>query len=87
MGFELGEEDVEASQLYPDYKYTSIDQLLDIFQVNPPKPASAAFKWFPLVGGRLLIGWYFIIILGKQYLMCKNVRVIDIEKENYTYVP
>jgi hypothetical protein len=41
--FELGEEDMEASRLYPDYEYTTIDQLLDIFLVNPPKPAAAAF--------------------------------------------
>ncbi|KAG5033476.1 hypothetical protein JHK82_017036 [Glycine max] len=44
VNFELGENDLEASQLYPDYNYTSIDQLLDIFLVNPPAPASAAFK-------------------------------------------
>ncbi|KAL5148117.1 Eugenol synthase 1 [Glycine soja] len=31
VNFELGENDLEASQLYPDYNYTSIDQLLDIF--------------------------------------------------------
>ncbi|KAL0360080.1 UNVERIFIED_CONTAM: Eugenol synthase 1 [Sesamum radiatum] len=41
--FELGENDVEASALYPDLKVTTIDELLDIFLCNPPKPASAAF--------------------------------------------
>ncbi|XP_059460729.1 eugenol synthase 1-like isoform X2 [Corylus avellana] len=41
--FELGEEDMEASRLYPDYEYTTVHQLLDIFLVNPPKPAAAAF--------------------------------------------
>ncbi|KAK2385805.1 eugenol synthase [Trifolium repens] len=44
MNFELGEDDLEASQLYPDYNYTSIDQLLDKFIVDPPPPASAAFE-------------------------------------------
>lgn len=44
MNFELGEDDLEASKLYPDYNYTSIDQLLDKFLVDPPTPASAAFQ-------------------------------------------
>ncbi|XP_045824414.1 eugenol synthase 1-like [Trifolium pratense] len=44
MFFELGEDDLEASQLYPDYNYKSIDQLLDKFIVDPPPPASAAFE-------------------------------------------
>ncbi|XP_024021055.1 eugenol synthase 1 [Morus notabilis] len=48
MSFEIGDQDaiLEASQLYPDDKYTSIDERLDIFVVDPPKPASAAF-WLP----------------------------------------
>ncbi|KAK4391225.1 Eugenol synthase 1 [Sesamum angolense] len=41
--FELGENDVEASALYPDLKVTSVDELLDIFLSYPPKPANAAF--------------------------------------------
>ncbi|GAU29802.1 hypothetical protein TSUD_116570 [Trifolium subterraneum] len=44
VNFELGEDDLEASKLYPDYNYTSIDQLLDKFIVDPPPPASAAFE-------------------------------------------
>ncbi|KAK7841131.1 eugenol synthase 1 [Quercus suber] len=44
MNFELGEDDSEASSLYPDFEYTTIDQLLDIFLVNPPKPTTAAFE-------------------------------------------
>ncbi|KAL9321636.1 hypothetical protein ACSQ67_009689 [Phaseolus vulgaris] len=44
MNFELGEDDLEASQLYPDYEYTSIDQLLNIFLLHPLPPASAAFE-------------------------------------------
>ncbi|CAK7334115.1 unnamed protein product [Dovyalis caffra] len=36
MSFELIVEDLEASKLYPDYKYTSVDSLLDICLVNPP---------------------------------------------------
>lgn len=41
--FEIGEDDLEASKLYPDYNYTSIDQVLDIFLVDSLPPASAAF--------------------------------------------
>ncbi|KAK2375533.1 eugenol synthase [Trifolium repens] len=41
--FDLKEDDLEASQLYPDYNYISVDQLLDKFLVDPPPPASAAF--------------------------------------------
>ncbi|CAK8564795.1 unnamed protein product [Lathyrus sativus] len=44
MNFELGEDDLEVSKLYPDYNYTSIDQLLDKFLIDPPLPASAAFE-------------------------------------------
>uniref|UniRef100_A0A7N2KU96 NmrA-like domain-containing protein n=1 Tax=Quercus lobata TaxID=97700 RepID=A0A7N2KU96_QUELO len=44
MNFELGVDDIEASRLYPDLEYTTIDQLLDIFLVNPPKPTIAAFE-------------------------------------------
>ncbi|RDX64774.1 Eugenol synthase 1, partial [Mucuna pruriens] len=44
VSFDIGEDDLEASQLYPDYNYTSIDQLLDIFLVDPPAPAFAAFE-------------------------------------------
>ncbi|KAL5843441.1 hypothetical protein ACOSQ3_009417 [Xanthoceras sorbifolium] len=43
MSFELGEEDIEASKLYPDSKFTTIHQLLDIFLIDPPEPATAAF--------------------------------------------
>uniref|UniRef100_A0A5B7AR30 NmrA-like domain-containing protein n=1 Tax=Davidia involucrata TaxID=16924 RepID=A0A5B7AR30_DAVIN len=43
VNFELTEDDLEASKLYPDYKYTSVDNLLDICLVNPPKPKLAAF--------------------------------------------
>ncbi|PQM37766.1 isoeugenol synthase 1 [Prunus yedoensis var. nudiflora] len=44
MSFELTENDLEASELYPDYKYTSIDSFLDICLVDPPKPKLAAFE-------------------------------------------
>ncbi|KAF5751776.1 hypothetical protein HS088_TW02G00794 [Tripterygium wilfordii] len=43
MSFELTENDLEASKLYPDHKYTSIDSLLDICVVNPPDAKRAAF--------------------------------------------
>jgi len=42
--FEIGEDELEASELYPDYNYTSIDEVLDIFLVDPIPPASAAFE-------------------------------------------
>lgn len=41
--FELTAEDLEASKLYPDHKYTSVDRLLDFCLVNPPKPKLATF--------------------------------------------
>ncbi|CAB4278698.1 unnamed protein product [Prunus armeniaca] len=44
MSFELTENDLEASELYPDYNYTSIDSFLDICLVDPPKPKLAAFE-------------------------------------------
>ncbi|KAF8005766.1 hypothetical protein BT93_K0139 [Corymbia citriodora subsp. variegata] len=37
--FDLDEGDLEASCLYPEIEYTTVDQLLDIFLVNPPEPA------------------------------------------------
>ncbi|KAL3503874.1 hypothetical protein ACH5RR_033715 [Cinchona calisaya] len=42
--FDLEEKDLEASRLYPDLKWTTVEELLDIFQSNPPKPALAAFE-------------------------------------------
>ncbi|KAL0314169.1 UNVERIFIED_CONTAM: Eugenol synthase 1 [Sesamum angustifolium] len=41
--FELEDDDFEASASYPDLKVTTVDELLDKFMTNPPKPASAAF--------------------------------------------
>ncbi|GLT27859.1 hypothetical protein SLA2020_028300 [Shorea laevis] len=43
MSFEI-EDEIEGSSLYPDYKYTAIDELLELFIVDPPKPASASFE-------------------------------------------
>ncbi|KAF2322219.1 hypothetical protein GH714_008751 [Hevea brasiliensis] len=43
MSFELTEDDLEASKLYPDHKYTPVDSLLDLCLINPPKPKRAAF--------------------------------------------
>ncbi|KAE8694418.1 Isoeugenol synthase 1 [Hibiscus syriacus] len=43
MRYELTEEDLEASKLYPDYKYASIDKYLDMCLVDPPKPKLEAF--------------------------------------------
>ncbi|XP_074369362.1 LOW QUALITY PROTEIN: isoeugenol synthase 1-like [Apium graveolens] len=44
MNYELKEDDLDAVELYPDYNYTTVDQLLDIFMVDPPKPGIAAFE-------------------------------------------
>lgn len=44
MNYELKEDDLDAVELYPDYKYTTVDELLDIFMVDPPKPGIAAFE-------------------------------------------
>ncbi|XP_028770170.1 isoeugenol synthase 1 isoform X2 [Neltuma alba] len=41
--FELSPEDVEASKLYPDHKYTCVEALLDVFLANPPQPIVAKF--------------------------------------------
>ncbi|KAK2972586.1 hypothetical protein RJ640_020139 [Escallonia rubra] len=41
MDFELGDNDIEASRLYPDIQFTTVEQLLDVFLHDPPKPASA----------------------------------------------
>nr|2QX7_A Chain A, Eugenol synthase 1 [Ocimum basilicum]2QX7_B Chain B, Eugenol synthase 1 [Ocimum basilicum]2QYS_A Chain A, Eugenol synthase 1 [Ocimum basilicum]2QYS_B Chain B, Eugenol synthase 1 [Ocimum basilicum]2QZZ_A Chain A, Eugenol synthase 1 [Ocimum basilicum]2QZZ_B Chain B, Eugenol synthase 1 [Ocimum basilicum]2R6J_A Chain A, Eugenol synthase 1 [Ocimum basilicum]2R6J_B Chain B, Eugenol synthase 1 [Ocimum basilicum] len=43
MSYDFKENDVEASTLYPELKFTTIDELLDIFVHDPPPPASAAF--------------------------------------------
>lgn len=42
--FDFEEDDVEASDLYPDMKFTTVDELLDIFVHEPPKPVLAAFE-------------------------------------------
>ncbi|KAE8689581.1 Detected protein of confused Function [Hibiscus syriacus] len=42
-GDQLKEEDLKASKLYPDYKYTSIDKYLDMCLVDPPQPKLGAF--------------------------------------------
>ncbi|KAK6129643.1 hypothetical protein DH2020_036620 [Rehmannia glutinosa] len=42
--FDIAENEVEASALYPDLNSTTIDELLDIFLHDPPKPAYAAFE-------------------------------------------
>ncbi|KAK7334514.1 hypothetical protein VNO80_26271 [Phaseolus coccineus] len=43
VSFDIGEDELEASLLYPNYNYTSIDKVLDIFLVDPPTPAYASF--------------------------------------------
>ncbi|KAH6834162.1 hypothetical protein C2S53_018839 [Perilla frutescens var. hirtella] len=41
--YDFSENDVEASTLYPDLKFMTVDDLLDVFLHDPPKPASATF--------------------------------------------
>ncbi|XVF82777.1 hypothetical protein PTKIN_Ptkin16aG0076800 [Pterospermum kingtungense] len=43
MSFKLSTEDLEASKLFPDYKYTSVDGLLEMCLVKPPQPRLAEF--------------------------------------------
>ncbi|XVF75052.1 hypothetical protein PTKIN_Ptkin13bG0158000 [Pterospermum kingtungense] len=43
MAYELKEEDLEASKLYPDYNYTTIDQYLEMCLANPLQTKLAAF--------------------------------------------
>ena len=43
LSFELEKEDIEASELYPEIKYTTIHKLLDNFLTDPPEPATATF--------------------------------------------
>lgn len=44
MNYDLKEDDVEVSMLYPDVEYTTTDQLLDMFLAgNPPPLTHAAF--------------------------------------------
>lgn len=41
--YDFEENDVEASTLYPELKFTTVDELLDIFLHDSPEPACAAF--------------------------------------------
>ncbi|KAL7101923.1 hypothetical protein ACP275_08G086100, partial [Erythranthe tilingii] len=43
LSFELTDDDLEASELYPEHKYTSVDDLLNRCLVDPPKLKLAAF--------------------------------------------
>ena len=44
INFDIGSNEIDASRLYPDFQFTTVEQLLDIFLYNPPKPTSAAFE-------------------------------------------
>ncbi|KAK3406420.1 eugenol synthase 1 [Eucalyptus grandis] len=44
MSLDLDEDDLEASCLYPEIEYTTMDQVLDIFLVDPPEPSRAALE-------------------------------------------
>lgn len=53
INFDLGEDDIEASALYPDMRFSTIDELLDVFLNDPPEPVkSGVFPSFcsPLDG-------------------------------------
>lgn len=46
MSYELREDDLKVSAMYPDIDHASTDQLLDMFLAgNAPPPARAAFAW------------------------------------------
>ncbi|KAH9289683.1 hypothetical protein KI387_033800 [Taxus chinensis] len=42
--YDIGDEDLEALKLYPDYKYTTIEEFLDICLVHPPETKLASFE-------------------------------------------
>ncbi|KAJ0024825.1 hypothetical protein Pint_07269 [Pistacia integerrima] len=44
MSFRLDKNDVDASKLYSDFQFSIIDQLLDIFLLDPARPPIAAFE-------------------------------------------
>ncbi|KAJ0024831.1 hypothetical protein Pint_07260 [Pistacia integerrima] len=44
MSFRLDKNDVDASKLYSDFQFSTIDQLLDIFLLDPLRPPIAAFE-------------------------------------------
>ncbi|KAL1825663.1 hypothetical protein ACET3Z_012441 [Daucus carota] len=43
MAYDLKEDDLDVVELFPEYKNTKVEELLDIFLVDPPKPFRAAF--------------------------------------------
>ncbi|XP_018722671.2 eugenol synthase 1 isoform X2 [Eucalyptus grandis] len=43
MSYEIDDDDLEVSRMYPEMQLTTIDQLLNIFLTDPPEPARAAF--------------------------------------------
>lgn len=42
--YELKEDDLDVVKLYPEYKHTTVDEVLDIFMVDPPKPVFSSFE-------------------------------------------
>ena len=42
MAYDLKEDDLDVVELFPEYKNTTVEELLDIFLVDPPKPFRAA---------------------------------------------
>ncbi|KAL8482548.1 hypothetical protein ACS0TY_028645 [Phlomoides rotata] len=42
--FDIAEKDIEASALYSELKFTTVDELLDIFINNPPEPVLTSFE-------------------------------------------
>ena len=39
----MTDDDLDVVKLYPECKYTTVDEVLDIFMVDPPKPVIATF--------------------------------------------
>ncbi|KAJ0025913.1 hypothetical protein Pint_07303 [Pistacia integerrima] len=44
MSFGLDKNDIDASKLYSDFQFSTVDQLIGIFLFGPLKPAIAAFE-------------------------------------------
>lgn len=62
MSFDMDEDDLEASSLYPEIEYTTVHQLLDIFLVDRPEPAYAALEWRAMF--KQATDWYYCACQG-----------------------
>lgn len=82
MNFELTDNDLEASKLYPNYKYTSIDNYLDICLFDPPRHQIVTS--FYAFGARIDIGVIAVRIDIGLNADCNNF--LKKAKNNYVYM-